>query len=113
MLKRPEVACLLNTPEAELPTAYLTAEEEKVTSEDMRLWLEAHGLAGGLKDAKHIKRCYKIFYPVELPEVPEEEHNACLRDLLEFEDNFAITKAEFGQLGDSRFDFKVEVVDEA
>ena len=34
--KRPEVFCLLNVTETELPAAYLTAEDEQVTAEDMQ-----------------------------------------------------------------------------
>ena len=83
-------------PESELPAVYLTSGEEQVTTSEMRSWLCVHVLAEGLRDDDHVARRYKILRPVELPEVPEEERDACLRDLLEFEDSFAITKAEFG-----------------
>ena len=54
--KRPEASCLLNTLETELPAAYLTAEDEQVTFDDVRQWLHAHGLDEGLRDEKHARR---------------------------------------------------------
>ena len=67
----------------------------------------------GLRDEEHARRRYNIFQPVELPEVPEKDRNSCLRDLLEFEDSFAITKAEFGKLADPCFDFHVDLIEGA
>ena len=52
--KRPEVSCLLNVTETELPAAYLTAEGEQVTAEDIQQWLHAHGLDQGLRD-EHVR----------------------------------------------------------
>ena len=53
--KRPEVSCLLNVMETELPAAYLTAEDEQVMAEDMQQWLHAHDLDQGLRDKKYVR----------------------------------------------------------
>ena len=49
------MSCLLNVMEKELHAAYMTAEDEQVTAEDMQQWLHAHGLDQGLSNEEHIR----------------------------------------------------------